>query len=126
MIIYSRISVNSLKVVAAHRSTTVCTFFEPFETFFPINLRHHVKVQLLYKSNLLLDWLYYAEAFNEFAMPISASLRLGNTDSFGEMSLRREAVGNTVSDLTGLRFEAQTSRSRNKGIMVEPTGWLYN
>ena len=61
------------------------------------------------KSNLLLYSLYYAEVCNEFARPISASLRPGNTVSFEVMSQRWRAVGNTVSDLTGPRFEPTTS-----------------
>ena len=48
------------------------------------------------KSNLSLYLLYYAEACNEIAGPISASLRPGNTASFEEMAQRWQAVGNTV------------------------------
>ena len=74
------------------------------------------------KSNLSLYSLYYAEACNEFAGPISASLRPGNTASFEEMLQRWRAVGNTVSDLTGQRFEPQASRSRDEGVTARPTG----
>ena len=74
------------------------------------------------KSNLSLYSLQYAEACNEFAGPISASLRQGNTDPFEEMSQRWRAVGNTVFDLTGPRFEAQTSRSRDERVTARPTG----
>ena len=74
------------------------------------------------KSNLSLYSLYYAEACNELAGPISASLRPGNTAPFKEMSQRWRAVGNTVSDLTGLRFEPQTSRSRDERVTARPTG----
>ena len=56
------------------------------------------------QSNLSLHSLYYAKACNELAGPISASLRPGSTVSFEEMSQRRRAVGNTLSDLTGPRF----------------------
>ena len=77
----------------------------------------------IFKSNLPLYSLYYAEACNEFAGPISASLRPGNTAPFEEMSLRWRAVGNTVSDLTSPRFEPQTSRSRDQRITAWPTGW---
>ena len=66
-------------------------------------------LSLLIKSNLSFS-LYYAEACNELAEPISASLRPGNTAPFEELSLRWLAVGNTVSDLTGPKFEPQTSR----------------
>ena len=53
---------------------------------------------------------------------MSASLRLGNTAPFEEMSQRWRAVGNTVSDLTGPRFEPQTSRSRDERVTARPTG----
>ena len=69
------------------------------------------------KSNLSLYSLDYAEACNELAGPISASLRPGNTAPFQEMSQRWRAVGNTVSDLTGPRFEPQTSRSRDENAL---------
>ena len=45
-----------------------------------------VRSNLKLKSNLSLYSLYYAEACNELAGPISASLRLGNTASCKEMS----------------------------------------
>ena len=76
------------------------------------------------KSNLSLYSLHYAEACNELAGPISASLRPGNTAPFEEMSQRWRAVGNTVSDLTGPRFEPHTSRSRDKRVTARPTGRL--
>ena len=74
------------------------------------------------RSNLSLYSLYCAEAWNELTGPISASLRPGNTASFEEVSQRRQAVGNTVSDLTGPRFEPQTSRSRDERVAARPTG----
>ena len=76
------------------------------------------------KSNLSLYSLHYAEACNKLAGPISASLRPGNTAPFEEMSQRWRAVGNTVSDLTGPRFEPQTSRSRDERVTARPTGRL--
>ena len=79
-------------------------------------------MRLIVKSNLSLYSLYYAEACNELAGPISASLRPGNTAPFEEMSQRWRAVGNTVSDLTGLRFEPQTFRSRDERVTARPTG----
>ena len=66
------------------------------------------------KSFIILVVLYYAETRKELARPISASLHPGNTASLEEMSQRWRAVGNTVSDLTGARFEPQTSRSRDE------------
>ena len=48
------------------------------------------------------------------AGPISASLRPGNTDPFEKMSQRRRAVGNTVSNLTGPRFEPLDFQRRTR------------
>ena len=78
------------------------------------------------KSNqiFLLYSLYYAEACNELTGPISASLRPDNTAPFEEISQRWRAVGNTASDLTGPRFEPQTSRSRDESVTARPTGRL--
>ena len=72
------------------------------------------------KSNLSLYSLDYAETCNELAGPISSSLRPGNTAPFEEMSRRWRAVGNTVSDLTGPRFELETSRSRDERVTARP------
>ena len=77
--------------------------------------------QSIKKSNLLLNWLYYAKASNELARPIPASFRPGNTSPFEKMLQRWRAVGSTVSDLTGRRFEPQTSRSRDERITARPT-----
>ena len=78
------------------------------------------------KSNLSLYSLYYSEECNEFARPISASLRPGNTAPFQEMSRLWRAVGNTVSDLTGPRFEPQTSHSRDERVTARPAGRCYD
>ena len=48
-------------------------------------------------------------------------LRPVNRASFEEMSQRWRVVGNTVSDLTGPRFESQTSRSRDERVTAWPT-----
>ena len=61
--------------------------------------------------------MYYAEACNEFAGPISASLRPG----IEELSQRWRAVGNTVSDLTGSSFEPQTSTDER--VTARPNNW---
>ena len=45
----------------------------------------------------------------------------GNTGPFEEMSQRWRAIGNTVSDMTGPRFEPQTSHSTDESIAVRPT-----
>ena len=42
-----------------------------------------------------------------------------------EKSQQWRAVGNTVSDLTGPRFEPYTSRSRDKHVTAQPTGRLH-
>ena len=55
---------------------------------------------------------------------ISLSLRPGKAASFEEMSQRWRAVGSTVSDLTGPRFEPQTSRFSNERVTARPTGRL--
>ena len=57
------------------------------------------------KSNLSLYSLNTPKRVTSLRGPISASLRPGNTAPFEEMSQRWRAVGNTVSDLTGPRFE---------------------
>ena len=54
--------------------------------------------------------------------PISASLQLGTTAPFEEMSQQWLAVGNTESDLTDPRFEPQTFRFRDECITARPTG----
>ena len=74
------------------------------------------------KSHLSLYSLYYAKVCNEFAGPISELLCSGNAASFEEMSQRWRAVGNTVSDLTGPRFEPQISRSGDERVTARPTG----
>ena len=74
-----------------------------------------------YKSSLSLYSLYYADSCNEFAGPIFKSLRPGNTAYFEEMPQRLRAVGNTASDLTGPRFEPQTSRSKDELVSARPT-----
>ena len=58
----------------------------------------------------------------ELAGPISASLRPGNTAPFEETLQWWQAVGNTVSYLTGPRFEPQTCRSRDERVTARPTG----
>ena len=93
---------------------------QPFKT-------DHLSGQLLlFKSNLLLFSLYYAEACNESAGSISAAVRLGNLAPFKEMSQRWQAVGIIVFNLTGSRFEPQTSNSRDERVTAWPTGRSCN
>ena len=54
--------------------------------------------------------------------PISASLHPGNTTHFEEILPPWRAVGNTASDLTGSKFEPQTSRSRDERVTARPPG----
>ena len=49
-------------------------------------------------------------------------LPIGNTAPFEEMLQPWRVVGNTVSNLTGPRFEPQTSRSRDERVTTRPTG----
>ena len=79
------------------------------------------QIKIKSKSNLSLYSLDYAEACNELAGPISASLRPDNTAPFEEKRQRWRAIGNTVSDLTGPRFEPQTFRSRDERVTAPPT-----
>ena len=67
------------------------------------------------KSFILLTAL--REACNEFVGPISTLLRPSNTVHFEKMSQWWRAVGKTVSDLTGPRFEPQTSRTREERVI---------
>ena len=46
----------------------------------------------------------------------------GNTAPFEEMTQRWRAVGNTLFDLTGPRFEPRTSCSRDKPVTAQPSG----
>ena len=46
----------------------------------------------------------------------------GQHSSFRKVSQRWRAVGNTVSDLTGPRFEIRTSRSRDSLATARPSG----
>ena len=73
------------------------------------------------KSNLSLYSLYCTELCNEFAGPISVSLRPGNAVPFEEMSQRWQAVSNTVR-LASPRFESQTSRFRVDRVTTQTTG----
>ena len=73
-------------------------------------------------QNLSLYSLYYVEACNKFARPISASLRPGNIAPFKEMSQRWLAVGSSVCDMTSSRIEPQTSHSRDECVTARPTG----
>ena len=60
----------------------------------------------------------YVEACNEFAEPISASLRPGNLAHFEEMAQRRRDDGNTVTNLTSPRVEPKTYLFRDESVNV--------
>ena len=49
-----------------------------------------------------------------------ASFRPGHAAYFKEILQRWRAIGNTVSDLTGPRFEPQTSSSRDDRVTAQP------
>ena len=49
---------------------------------------------------------------------------VNNTAPFEEILQRKLGVGNTLSDLTGPRYEHQTFRSRDKHVVARPTGKL--
>ena len=57
-----------------------------------------------------------AKEYNKFARSISESLHLWGTKIF----LLLRAVGNTVSNLTGLRFGSQAYRSRDESVTAQP------
>ena len=92
------------------------------------NYGHRMKVcqgVFFIKSYFSLYSLYYDEACDEFAGPSrSTSLGPRNTAPFKEMLQRWRAVGNTVSDLTGPKFEPQTSRSRDERVTAQLTARL--
>ena len=77
----------------------------------------------VFKSYLLLHSLYYAEVCNELAGPIYVPLRQANRAPFEEMLQRWQTVCKTVFDLTGLRFEHQTSCSKDERVFLRRTNW---
>ena len=66
----------------------------------------HIKLQIKIKSSLYS--LYCAETFNEFTGPITSLRVAGNIALYEKISQRWRAVGNSLSNLTGPRFEPQT------------------
>ena len=71
------------------------------------------------KSNLSVYSLYYAEVCTEFAGPISASLRPGNTAPLVEMSQRWRAVDKTVSDSTGRDLNLRLPASETNALPLD-------
>ena len=67
--------------------------------------------------------LYYAKVYNEFVESISVSLHPSSTDPFEELLQRCQAVGNTVSNLTGLRFEPHTYTAWETNAYYSSTTW---
>ena len=78
-------------------------------------LPHYVELKTTpqFKSSLSLNSLYVSEMCYEFASPISASLPPIDTAPFGT-PLQRQAVDNTVSDLTGPPFKAFEEPAKKK------------
>ena len=52
---------------------------------------------------------------------LSVTARVGNTIPFQELSQQWRAVGKTVSNLTGLRFEHHPSRPRDRNSLQRQT-----
>ena len=75
-------------------------------------------LQYLSNQNLSLYSLYYTKTCNGFS---AASLHPENIALFEDMSQRWQAFGNTVSHLTGPRFEVQNYRSRDDRVTARPT-----
>ena len=74
---------------------------------------------LIYKSNVSLQSLYYAEACNKFARPISASLCPGNTASFEEMLLQWRTVGSTVFNSIARDLKLRPPASETNALPLE-------
>ena len=67
---------------------------------------------VVFKSNLSLYSMYYAEACNEFSGTTQRHrAQATQLRPFQEMLQWWRAIGNTVSDLISQRFEPKTSRS---------------
>ena len=65
-----------------------------------------------------LNLMYYVVGCSEFVGPIFSSMRPGITVPSKEMSQPWRAVHKTVPDLTGQRFEPQTSLSRDQNVIA--------
>ena len=65
-----------------------------------------------------LNLLYHVEGCSEFVGPTFSSMHPGITVPSQEMSQRWRAVHNTVPDLTGQRFEPQTSSLQTKTLLL--------
>ena len=68
--------------------------------------------------------LYYAEACNEFARPISTSLRLWATQLFSKKWCSGGELLATLSVLTSPRLKPQTSHSKNTLPLIQLAGQL--
>ena len=80
-------------------------------------------LELKIKSSLSLYSLYYAEACNEFAEPISLRRHCGQaTQLLSNKCCSGDEPLATLSDLTNPRFEPQTSRSRDEHVTARVTG----
>ena len=81
-------------------------------------------LETLFKFFVMFAVLRRSVYGNEFVGPISASLRPGNITSFEELLQRWRAVGNSVSCLTGPRFEPQTSRLETNALPLDNFDFL--
>ena len=77
-----------------------------------------IKLNLFYSRNIT------PKRVMSFAGPNSASLSPRETALFEEMSQWWRAVGNTVFDSSGPRFEPHTSRSIDVHVTARQTGRL--
>ena len=84
---------------------------------FSLNYKPH-RIKKI-KSSLFTP--YYVEACNKFAGPISAALRLGNTEV---TSQRWRAAGNTASDLIGQSNPRPTAPIAMTLPLRQPAGHL--
>ena len=70
-------------------------------------------------SNISLYAKYYAKACNELAGLTSVSMCSGNTAPFEEISHWWRAVGNTVFNLTGPRFNLKPPASETNALLLD-------
>ena len=79
------------------------------------------------KSNLSLYSLFYTEACNELAGPISSSLLSGNTVTFEEMLQRWRDVGNIAFDLPARDLNLRPSAPETNVLTLEsrPSGQIW-
>ena len=92
----------------------------------PNFLPNENKLKKYCSSNQIKSFIILAalrrSVYRVFRLHLRFFVPAGDTGLFEEISQRWRVVGNTVSDLTGPRFEPQTSRSRSKRATPQPIG----